>query len=249
MLNFENKVKKAALLIALSLTATLPQSFAAGDGRGISGPDLSGSALPIEVDRQVTEAEAHEVVSKCGTEFAKTLLAQIYSSPAPKDYFLKGNVRPSFEDEDETQVIDDVMTGYYFRNPHSPFEFGSEYIQYFKLQVTYQFTELWVLPQSSAPRTTDEANIYRHVVGLIAPKIGIPTLKYKTFNSDFVYDDLGSEVSHKTYLKNLTLKNFNQKPIRFRNKKTGVETGVTLDLRPYAECLLDGIQSGEFANR
>lgn len=231
MVNFENKVKKAALLIALSLTATLPQSFAAGDGRGISGPDLSGSALPIEVDRQVELDEIVQAAQQCGAEFATSLLRQIYRSSDPKGFELR------------TRVILSTGISGEFR---ARVNIGLIYAQLFILeQRADRELRLFILPPDKAP----DLDYAMTLTELIGPKTGIPTLDYETFDSDFVYDELGNELSHKTLVKNLKITNFKQAPVRFKNKVTGVEAAITVDLRPYSECLLDSIQTGQFAKR
>ncbi len=236
MMYFETQMKKAALTVAIALSAALPQAFA-GDGRGVSGPDLSGSALPIAVDRQVIESEIRHVSEKCNDELTKKLLKMVYGEPDSE--------HPSITSE----VTLNGVKAYYWEAIHGT---ETKTFQYIDLTLSdLGETRLKVLPRFWVSTINDfsfpRSAFLDELVVLGSPNLKMPSLQYETFTADYVYDELGSEVSHETYVRNLRLINSKQTPVRFRNLKTGVESRIVVDLRPYAECLVDGIQSGRFS--
>ncbi|MCM2277101.1 MAG: hypothetical protein NDJ89_03410 [Oligoflexia bacterium] len=221
---------------AILLTAlTLPHSsWARGDGRGINGPDLSGQALPIEVDRQVPDWEVRRTQEACAKETARVLLVQIYGEKEIESQeFWKAELL--------TYVTSSRFYAAYAK------ESDSNRILSF---VDLTDTSLYVLPRGStcyrAGCYTDSVQLKRHPEAPLA----IPSLKYETFAADYVYGELGEEISHRIYVRNLRIENANQAPITgFRNAKTNKEVAISIDLRPYVQCLVDGIQSGKYAHQ
>ncbi|MCM2322170.1 MAG: hypothetical protein NDJ90_02805 [Oligoflexia bacterium] len=220
------------LLTALSLPHS---SWARGDGRGINGPDLSGQALPIEVDRQVPEWEMRRTQEACTQEAARALLVQIYGEKEIQ------------HQESQAKLSTYLKSNRFFATYEGPSPlYGNK-----STFVDLSDSGLYVLPRRGTCNMYGDC--YVNSIQLKrypeAP-LGLPELNYEVFNADYVYGDLGEEISHQTYVRNLRIENANLPPLTgFRNAKTNKEVAISIDLRPYVQCLVDGIQSGKYANQ
>ena len=223
----------AAIATAIAVTAIPFRALAHGDGRGISGPDLAGNALPIEVDRQVTSEELDRVRDHCSNELAKSFQEQIYGRNQDPNWelFTQGSDAASLTAGMLLKPSSRLMINYYaFKGDHFP-----------KNEET-----LDLMPKDSS--CLDSLKYCDSLIRLVADiAIGSPYVTYDSFNSDYVYGELGQELSHQTYARNIVIHNAQQQPKRFKNATTGIKTDIVLDQRPYVDCVVDGIQSGKFA--
>ena len=228
MLNAMNTkgIKRLSVITAaiLSIGITSTQTFA-GDGR--NGPQTSGNAIPVQVDRALTVTDLVAVSYACDFKLINKLYTQIFKveNPSLAVYAQSFYVEP--DAGNKKQLLTDTAAGNH--------ELPSQNVVVRYLDGSGEI--IIFAPQGEVGlRRADETITERTVR---------PRFVFDEEISESSYDELGRLVMNRVLVKNpiIALPNTGLKPIKgFINMTTGKIAPVEVNVEEYAKCLLSGVQ-------
>lgn len=207
-------MKRSKLLLAVIMFSTLAcaKSFA-GNGAGVNGPDLSGDAMPITMDREIEVDKIREVEKTCQTQLLQQIWLTAYG--------------------EQLDLLDSLVKIHNGRYEMSAFKYvgmgevaKAIYLDLVHLEVFFPEHRSVFMVKQNDPNA----------------ELGVPYIQYDIETVDRKYDEWGREQSSRDVVRNLRMHNSNPSIVKLTNSETQKPVGLTLDFRNYRDCLLNGIQ-------
>lgn len=221
-----NLLKNTMLsLSALAGVALISQVAFAGNGGAYNGPDLSGSSIPVSVDREVTIDDVTRATYKCAKQLAQDLGQQFGQSVDVRSFrdfvdfknYLLGSHFISVKENNSSWWHDSTkleLTADLIRHGDSPgFDLNTKL-------------------------TVDDGKRQATLNQLI------PHFDWNLVEEDSVYDELGNVISARYILKDLRLalpKDMGT-AVPMINSKSKHPSRITINMDKIATCLLSHIQ-------
>lgn len=234
-------------LMLLGLFATLINtSVMAGEGNGggVNGPDLKGTAIPVKMDRDILVTRVKQVAKECSTEFAYEIFELIYGRAPKTTEGYVFTVKQNVEDKKVLSYISGLSFAEHVpdKRPASDFHFIDAWVSISGNGVDI-FRDVSRTPVERF-ELLDLLNYYNAFKSsqLHATANIIPLLQFKPTAVDHTYDEFGEIVSERLVAKNIAIQVSSQEPLTLTNTKTGKQVGLKIDTRPYVDCLLTNLQ-------
>ena len=218
----------STMLLTMSLT-----SFA-GTG-GANGPDQNGEAVPIELDREITEGELQSVYKKCYDQSFNVFLKNLTGK---REHVCSISVDVSHAARPQTHktlratcsFIKDIeipglgwvkgrLGSFIFTGGDKITEFGDLGVS---LMVRNQSLAL------SLGAGSDSSFI-------------APSFEYKAVEVDSSIDIFGRPIPGNMVVRNLKLIGADVEPLTLKNIRNGNMSGLTIDFRDVVSCLQNGL--------
>lgn len=251
MLSAFSPIKEMKRLSVLTVaTLAIVVGFASnsfgGDGR--NGPETSGNAIPVQVDRALTIKDLVEVVRECDTKLLRNIYFQIYKVENTSDLFTD---RDPFNSYLPPYNITENIPWY---NGYKLLDVGTGIYHRFdpdKKIAIYPATGGSHLYVSSPNQFHKNINLIRRNSLRFGYDNGTLTepvravFTFEKFVAESSYSELGELIQDLQVIKNLkiVLPSTGLKPINdFKNVETGKTVNLEINVEEHAKCLLSGIQ-------
>lgn len=259
---------KASVLsrMILGMLCISSSVFAEGNGGGVNGPDLRGQAVPINLDREISEKLVQQVTVACEKKFARSLWVQIFNRD-PADYperkfHVQGVASPIGRDIEMWEYRSKGFggsAGNAAGGIESFWSYGAV-----ELNGTYpgivvgrpeqgvdDLNILAVLVTSMSEALFGYGSVgyrnfktqYTRLVNAKGGNFAIPYFSYSVVGVDSNYDDLGNLLSDRRVVRDLKLINGKvAAPEPLINVTTQRPIAMKVDFRELRDCLLEGVQ-------
>jgi hypothetical protein len=222
----------------VTLVTAMPISASATTGDARNGADFSGEAIPIHVDRAITQKAAEAAISKCTVDLLSEFAEQVFPGTSSSDIRVQksgvvryeacrsvnspnsdGRVCASPTDL-ELVIANKGLIGFY-----DGFVYG-------RINETWNYFRL-------ASRVTRQWNM------LVPDYVVLPQLSFERKVFEPKYDRVGNQLPEDSILKNpyLVPGSSGREPQQLFNISTGVGPVGMLNIEKYLNCLEHEIQS------
>ena len=225
----------ARLVVVSSLFALAAASAshaAMGDGR--NGPQTSGEAVPVNLDRALTDEVVINAIKQCTAGAARDLYSQVFKRSAAG---LTVAASARLIDPQTLQDAQNSTKTVYIR------PFSSVGDSKARTGVTIQDVNWFYIsfPDGtySAIMTKDGRQESGSLEGFL------PIMSFDRRVEEARYDELGNQLSSRTILTNpqIHFPKTGRDPIHLGNSTTGAPTALVINVEKYANCILSVIQS------
>jgi hypothetical protein len=245
---------KKQMIFGLMMTALCASTFAAeGNGGGVNGPDLKGTAIPVKMDREIEVVKLQEMVKECKTKYASSVWRTIYGRE-PKasifsvDTFGTGADLGMWERIEKNQIEAGrtEVYGLIAINMNMNFTFASPLMISKSSPTSTTGVHIAVVGVATLSSLVDMVAGTAYVTGLYETEnsapLRLPYLSFVPKNVDQSYDDLGNLIKERVIAASIKLNNANLAPFTLTNAFTKREARLKLDTRSLQDCLLAGLQ-------
>jgi hypothetical protein len=206
-------------------------ALAFGNGEGYSGPNVSGSSIPMELDGATGVESLIEATKVCEESLARDLYQQIWKKPFDGDAALGAY---NFSDDIGNNVISGFIYPYFDLNFYDEDGIGCG-LYYTPDEDAYNVRVVaereCVLPNATS------------TVFDLSPERSFPRIDYK-MTKDCQYDEFGNESNCQMFLTDVEVNTFGPilGKVYFINSKSQSKTELFYGHKSYVECLKSQIQ-------
>ncbi len=227
-LSKEKKMKMFNLISLLVISLTYGNLAHSGEGR--NGPDQSGLAIPLELDREITVNSIKNITRECYQQTYNDLFSAIVDKSSRRMltecYLELKEVKSGNAHKLVTECSRFPHGLYEIRgnivSPQTSLSFGVNGV-YFRL-----------ITQNGPTKYQSEMSSPKNLNNL-------PSFQYETVIADSSISVFGEVIPGKKVVRNLKLLGTDTEPFFLENKKTGYRTGIEIDLRNVSTCMESAI--------